>query len=230
MTKQAELEARIEARIREGSVGQIWDAVSCRPGRSGKWKPRSRSSASNARIPTSWTASSGSFAKGEFSTPANGRKGASSGSPRRADARRLKKRARDARCRCLRVMLVIMATRVLVPEDRNGRRAADYLARAVFAHAFHRARAADSRSPSPEAFARQRWGDRVTEILTRAAAGPASMGDPDWAGALARTAVADFIASLAALSAGARLLAAAPSVSLDGVQQVTMPRRLGADQ
>jgi hypothetical protein len=25
MTKQAELEARIEARIREGSVGQIWD-------------------------------------------------------------------------------------------------------------------------------------------------------------------------------------------------------------
>jgi hypothetical protein len=126
-------------------------------------------------------------------------------------------------------MLASMATRVLVPEDRNGRRAADYLARAVFAHAFHRARAAGSRSPSPEAFARQRWGDRVTEILTRAATTPASIADPGWAGALARTAVADFIASLTAIRAGARLLAAAPSVSFDGVQQVIMPRRLGAD-
>jgi Phage capsid family len=122
-----------------------------------------------------------------------------------------------------------MRAPAVVPEDlrRNGHRAAVYLELAVFPHAHHAARS-DGRNP--EGFAKQRWGDRVSEILTRAATSPASMADPDWAGTLATAAVGDFIASLAAISAGARLIAAAPSVSLAGVEQICMPRGLGALQ
>ena len=49
---------------------------------------------------------------------------------------------------------------------------------------------------------------------TRAAVGPATTTGSGWADKLAPTVVGDFIASLQPLSAGARLLAAAPRVDL----------------
>jgi hypothetical protein len=52
--------------------------------------------------------------------------------------------------------------------------------------------------------------------------------DRTTAAALAVQAVGDFIASLAPLSAGARLLEAAPRVSLDGINSIALPARSGA--
>ena len=72
------------------------------------------------------------------------------------------------------------------------------------------------------------WGDDVTELLLRGASKPASRTDPTWAAPLAVTAVGDFIASLAPLSAGAKLLDAAVRVTLDGVDKVNLPGRLAA--
>jgi hypothetical protein len=63
---------------------------------------------------------------------------------------------------------------------------------------------------------------------TRAAAVPATTTGATWAAPLAPTAVGDFIASLVPLSAGARLLTAAPRVDLSGVGSLLFPRRSGA--
>jgi hypothetical protein len=117
---------------------------------------------------------------------------------------------------------------VLVPEDihRNGRpRPAAYLERAVFAAARHAANPMGL--GSVEHVARARWNDSVTELVLRGATAPATTTAPAWAAGLAVTAVGDFIASLAPLSAAARLFEAAPRVSLDGKNLIQFPRRLG---
>ncbi len=112
----------------------------------------------------------------------------------------------------------------LVPEDRNGHRPAQYLQRAAFAHALSTAK---PNGGGAEAVARQRWNDGATEIILRGAVLPASTTAPTWAGVFAQQAVGDFISSLAPISAGAKLLNAAPRVSLDGVGTVSFPKRSG---
>jgi hypothetical protein len=82
-------------------------------------------------------------------------------------------------------------------------------------------------SRSAESYARSRWGDDVTPIVLRAATGSATTGIPAWAGDLARDAVGDFLASLAPISAAAKLFAAAPRVSLAGIQTLKFPARSG---
>jgi hypothetical protein len=68
----------------------------------------------------------------------------------------------------------------------------------------------------------------INPAETRAAVGPATTTGSGWADKLAPTVVSDFMASLVPLSAGARLLEAAPRVSLDGVGSILFPRRSGA--
>ena len=125
---------------------------------------------------------------------------------------------------------------VLVPEDihRNGRpRPAAYLERAVFAAARHAANPMGL--GSVEHVARARWNDSVNRVgsarlhslTTSRQVVPATTTAPAWAAGLAVTAVGDFIASLAPLSAAARLFEAAPRVSLDGKNLIQFPRRLG---
>src|SRR5262245_4357533 len=104
-------------------------------------------------------------------------------------------------------------------KQQRGLRPADYIYRAAFARAIHEVR--HPHNVSPEAFARAQWSeDDVTPILLRATSSAATLGNAAWAGSLAHTVVGDFIASLVPISAGARLLEAAPRVSLDGVAQV----------
>jgi hypothetical protein len=67
----------------------------------------------------------------------------------------------------------------------------------------------------------------VTELVLRAATAPATTTAPAWAVGLAVTAVGDFIASLAPLSAAARLFEVAPRATLDGRNLIQFPRRLG---
>jgi hypothetical protein len=102
-----------------------------------------------------------------------------------------------------------------------------YLERACFAVA-HKAVVGNNMPGSAEHFARQRWGDGVTDLILRGTALPASRSDPEWAAALARDAVSDFIASLAPISAAARLFEAAPRVSLVGINAMKFPARQGA--
>jgi hypothetical protein len=45
---------------------------------------------------------------------------------------------------------------------------------------------------------------------------------------LARPATGDFVASLAPITAGAKLLEQAPRVTLDGYRQINIPQRVGA--
>jgi hypothetical protein len=68
----------------------------------------------------------------------------------------------------------------------------------------------------------------VFPLETRSAVVPASTTGSGWADKLAPTVVSDFMASLVPLSAGARLLEAAPRVSLDGANSLLFPRRSGA--
>ena len=118
-----------------------------------------------------------------------------------------------------------LARRPLVPEDRNGHRPALYLQRAAYAHALATVKL---RSGPPEAVARERWGDGVTELLlVRSAAAPATTASPSWAGALAGEAVADYVSSLEPISAGARVLNAAMRISLDRVASLKIPRKDG---
>jgi len=105
-------------------------------------------------------------------------------------------------------------------------RAAVYLERAVLATA---AKAVfPTQFHSAESFAREKWGDGVTEIVLRSAVLPAATSTPAWAGTLARDAVADFISSLAPMSAAAKLFNAAPRVSLVGLNTLKFPARSGA--
>jgi Phage capsid family len=74
----------------------------------------------------------------------------------------------------------------------------------------------------------RKWRPRAaTEIILRAASTQATITDPGWAGSLARAATGDFVASLAPISAGAKLIAQAPRVTLDGYRQINIPQRVG---
>ena len=80
---------------------------------------------------------------------------------------------------------------------------------------------------SPEAAASHLFpNDAVAPILLRSAVSGATTTDPAWAGLLAQDALGDFVASLAPLSAAARLIEAGARVTLQG-RSVAFPRRLG---
>jgi hypothetical protein len=123
-------------------------------------------------------------------------------------------------------MLRDMTTRPMTLRPSPGPRPAEFLLRAVFASMAHAA-AFPNQARSAEALARARWGDDVTPIVLRTATGSATTGVPTWAGDLARQAVGDFLASLAPISAASRLFAAAPRVSLAGIQTLKFPARSG---
>jgi hypothetical protein len=77
-----------------------------------------------------------------------------------------------------------------------------------------------------EKVAKSRWpDDEVTlRLLTRATSTPASTTGSGWADTLATAVVADFVASLAPLSAAAALLARGIQVPLAGKKTVSIPR------
>lgn len=105
-----------------------------------------------------------------------------------------------------------------------GARPAVHLERACFASAL-----AVITKGFDTSIAKQRWSDdAVVPLLLKAATAPASLTDAGWAGMLAREVVGDFIASLQPLSAAAKLFAAAPSASLDGVASISFPKRANA--
>jgi Phage capsid family len=112
----------------------------------------------------------------------------------------------------------------LRPDYSYQPRAADYLTRAVAAVAHE----ATFKQSTAVEFAREEWGDHTTEVILRAATTQATITDPGWAGSLARAATGDFVASLAPISAGARLIAQGVRVPLDDYQQVNIPQRVGA--
>jgi hypothetical protein len=71
---------------------------------------------------------------------------------------------------------------------------------------------------------RQGWGDdRLAGLLTRAAAAPAMTSQSGWASQLGRSIVADFLAGLGPVSAGADLFQQALSLSFDGAASVHLP-------
>ena len=111
----------------------------------------------------------------------------------------------------------------LSPEDRSARvRPAQYLFRAAAAHA--RARV---NKTFPEAEARAMFGgDRVTELVLKAASAPATTGSAAWAGALAAQAIDDAIAAMTSLSAGAKLISRGTRVDMTGIAQLTVPGRV----
>jgi capsid protein len=102
-----------------------------------------------------------------------------------------------------------------------GSRPAVHLERACIASAM-----AVIRKSYDTSIARDRWADdQVVPLLLRAATAPAALTDAGWAGTLARQVVGDFVSSLQPISAAAKLFAAAPSASLDGVATISFPKR-----
>jgi hypothetical protein len=116
----------------------------------------------------------------------------------------------------------------LRPDYSYQPRAADYLLRAVAAVAHETTFKHSTAKQTALEFAREDWGDDTTEIILRAATTPATIAAPGWAGSLARAATGDFVASLAPISAGAKLLEQAVRVTLDGYLQINIPQRVGA--
>jgi hypothetical protein len=68
--------------------------------------------------------------------------------------------------------------------------------------------------------------DKVTGIVVKGSVPPATITDAGWAGALAATAVDDFVAAMTSLSAGADLIARGTRVDMTGIAQLTVPGRV----
>jgi hypothetical protein len=117
--------------------------------------------------------------------------------------------------------------RPFLPSDRAARnRPPGAFERAAYVLALH---AAAREFQSPELLAKSLFGkDDAIVPLVRAVTSPATTTSNTWAGDLAAAgAVGDFVASLAPLSAAARLISAGLSVSLAGVNTMGIPRRSG---
>lgn len=112
------------------------------------------------------------------------------------------------------------APRIFLPSDKT--RPADQFTRAAFAHA-----KAVTNLTSAEKICQERWPqDEATALITRGAVSPATTATPAWAGVLAPTgAVGAFVETLAPQSAASQIFARSTVVSLDGVGQITVPRR-----
>jgi hypothetical protein len=109
--------------------------------------------------------------------------------------------------------------------DYSARARNNWLERSVVASAISVA-VDDPTAGGPAGIAKRMWGDgSVVDAICKAAVVPTSTST---ASAFAGSAVADFVASLQPISAGAKLIAAAPRVSLDGIASLTVPARSGA--
>jgi hypothetical protein len=113
-----------------------------------------------------------------------------------------------------------------IPEDYGiGKpRPAVYLYRAGAAYL----RAAIVKGNSAQACARKMFddgGDRITDIIIKAASAPATIGNAGWAGNIAGQAIDDSIAAIASLSAGAALIQRGLKVDLTGLAQLHVPGR-----
>jgi Phage capsid family len=89
---------------------------------------------------------------------------------------------------------------------------------------------ARTRNTTPEAFLRAHYGgDDMAGRIIKAATSPATTSGSGWADALVGTGpIADFMASLAPLSAGARIVNAGLRVSLERWNTIALPSRSGA--
>ena len=88
--------------------------------------------------------------------------------------------------------------------------------------------AGDPARDGPSGIAKKMWGDgaNIVDLILKGSVTPTSTST---AGAFAASAVADFVASLQPISAGARLIEAAPRVDLDRhCRRITIPARSGA--
>jgi len=113
-------------------------------------------------------------------------------------------------------------TRPFMPNERP--RSATYLERVFVAVAKAAASASDR---NPEAMAKTLWPrDSVTPALLRSVSTPASTSGSGWADTLAPDMIADFVASLAPMSAAARLIDAGLRIPLAGRNSVNIPRRV----
>jgi hypothetical protein len=114
--------------------------------------------------------------------------------------------------------------RPLVPEDAGIRKArpAVYLYRAGACHV----RSFIEKS-TPEAVARQLFkGDPVTDMVLRATSSAATVGNPGWAGALARTTIDDSIAAITSVSAAAGLIARGTKLDFADYASIKIPGHL----
>jgi capsid protein len=108
--------------------------------------------------------------------------------------------------------------------DYSARARNNWLERSVVASAI--SVAVDDSATGPAGIAKRMWGDgSVVDAICKGAVVPTSTAT---ASALAGSAVSDYVASLSPISAGAKLIATAPHVSLDGVASLTIPARSGA--
>jgi hypothetical protein len=109
-----------------------------------------------------------------------------------------------------------------IPSGIRRARPATYLYRSGAAHirAFH------TRS-TPERCAKELFGnDVVTEIVLRSASTQASVGNPGWAGALARTSIDDSIAAITSVSAAAGLIARGMKFDFADYASIKIPGHL----
>jgi hypothetical protein len=99
-------------------------------------------------------------------------------------------------------------------------RPADHLVRAALAVL----RSETQHLLQEDAVVRQLYpGDAVSALLVRAATSPASLTSAEWAGALASTAVADFVGGLGPVSAAAQLIATSLQLDLGRYAHVRVP-------
>jgi Phage capsid family len=111
---------------------------------------------------------------------------------------------------------------VEVPSDVRVARPAIYVHRAASAHL----RAYVSGGMSPLDAAQKMFnGDAVTDLILRAASGPADTQSTGWAKQLAGVAIFDLIQSITSLSAAAEVISRALKLNMDGVAELHIPRR-----
>jgi hypothetical protein len=83
---------------------------------------------------------------------------------------------------------------------------------------------AHAQDKSVQSVVKDHWkNDKDVEILLRSAVGPADTVNPDWAGSLAATSVADFISVMGGASAGAALLKLGLQLSFNGYAAIKVP-------
>jgi len=113
-----------------------------------------------------------------------------------------------------------------LPRDLLGNGKRDRPATHVWRAAAAHLRAAITRNTSPREIARELWhDDQPTQLILRAATGPATTTGSGWADAIAQHAVRDVISTITTLSAGAEVLSRGLQAPLETWAQLTIPGR-----
>src|SRR5258707_1329270 len=111
----------------------------------------------------------------------------------------------------------------LVPEGIKTARPCVYLVRAASAHltAF-----TSGAPPSNAAKAMMFADDRVTDVILRAATGPATTTTIGWAQQLAGVAILDLVQSITSISAAAEVIDRGLKTNLDRIAELRIPSRV----